>query len=163
MQINNKEDKALAMAFATSNKDEIHIKKLLGEDNHAIEMAMGCVKNELEKDLPMLVWRRPSQSILQLRARGMLRIINVERILTAIAKSYPNLTISISVRDRYIPENNAVFQVKAGECAKTNSTKIKCNIDVTIDVLAKILFNSDKIGEVFNLPAVRPSMFLMLD
>ncbi|MDE5555527.1 MAG: sterol carrier protein domain-containing protein, partial [Muribaculaceae bacterium] len=93
----------------------------------------------------------------------MVRIVNVEKLLQAIAAEYPQTEQTIRIHDRIILENNGVFIVKRGQVERTNSTIRRLTLDVTIETLAKIIFNSKRIGETFSLPTFRPSMSLMLD
>ena len=170
--VNDAEGKPAAMAFATADKSEIHVKELLGEDPRASEMALGEVKNALASELPMAVWTMPSGRPSTLRARGMMRIVNAHTVLSALAGHNPDLRTTLRLTDPYIDNNNGVFQIEKGKCryfALDEDLKskiaggLKIDLDVRIDVLTSILFSSETTGRIFNLPTCRPSMSLMLD
>lgn len=93
----------------------------------------------------------------------MARIVNAEKLLQAIASEYPQTEQTIRIHDRLLPENNGVFIIKRGQVERSNSTIRRLTLDVAIDTLAKIIFNSKRIGETFSLPTFRPAMSLMLD
>lgn len=162
-QVNDSEGKVCAIAFGVTNGTEIHILDLLGEDPAALDMALGAIKDKLGLSQPMAVHRAPYGRPTSLRSRGMLRIVNVGKVLSSLASSYRKLDQVIRVTDPLIPENNGVFIIKDGQCRKADSTIRRLSLDVTVDVLTRILFSSNRIGEVFGIPSSHPIMPLMLD
>lgn len=164
VQINDSENRPMAMAFAVGGSSEIHVKELLGPDPRANNVALGEVKNRFDTELPMAVWRLPTGRQASLRAHGMMRIVNVRNALSALAAAHPTLRKQIKVSDPLIQENNAIFILKDGNCTESIKTDgIKLDLDVTVDVLTKILFSSAAIGNIFNIPSSHPAMALMLD
>ena len=91
---------------------------------------------------------------------GMMRIVNVGKILAVIARQNKNLKISIQVHDNLLPENNAVFIIKSGFVSSSSQSTMMPNLDITIDTLTEILFGNINISE---LPNVKPFMSLMLE
>lgn len=167
VQVEDDKNSPLAMAFATANETEIHVKELLGSYPPALDMALSEVKRKLGSDKTMIVYGVPKDSApFALRARGMMRIINVLNVLSALAGQYPNLSQNIRVRDNLIKENEGLYILHGGECLfrhNDEGAKIKISMEVTTDVLTKILFSDKYIQNVFNIPTARPSMSLMLD
>jgi len=79
--IANAEDNTIAaMAFAVSNGKEVVVRELLAVSPEAAEAVLAEVKESMP-ELPMLVWAMPTKRDVQLQARGMCRIVNVEAIL----------------------------------------------------------------------------------
>lgn len=64
--------------------------------------------------LPLTYLLRPSEGG-RLEARGMMRILDVPRYLEALAKYYPELTLSFAFRDELFPENDGDYLVSAGQ------------------------------------------------
>lgn len=163
VQINNPEGIPVAMAFATKNENEIHVKEIFGTDSCALEMALGTIKSELDDTLPLTVWSLPGSHNYSLRAKGMLRIVNVEKILSSLAGHSPSVKMTVRVSDALLPENSGIYKLKDGKCHKSSQKDEKLDLDVTVDVLTRILFSSESVGEVFGFPTDRPTMSLMLD
>lgn len=165
--VKDKEGRPQAMAFAVENGDEIHVKEVLGVDTKAIETALGAVKDKLAIEKPMAVWRLPSGREATLRARGMIRVVNVSEALRTLGMKNPHLSAVFRVSDPLIEANNGIFRVKDGLCEQVSESdfakKKHIDFDVTIDVLAKILFSGRTIGNILNLPTSHPVMSLMLD
>lgn len=155
-----------AMAFASPMSDgTVFVNALLSDSGEAAEAALSRLK-EITGETSFLVMRDPdSGTKATLRARGMIRLLNVGRVLSSLAACSPGTSATIRVRDHLLPENNGVYILSDGNCKKeeTGVRHGKVTLDVTVDVLARILFNTPRLGDVFNLPATRPAMYLMLD
>lgn len=150
-----------AIAFAEVG-DEIKVIELLSSDEQATEAVLADVR-ERGGDKPIVIMAMPGNETISLNARGMIRIVNAEAALKAIAESVPSLGMTIKIRDRFLPENDGIYTIKNGKCEKSANVSRKIDLDVSISVLAEILFSSGKIGELFNLPTRRPFISLMLD
>ena len=158
----NPDGEVVAMAFATENDDEIHVKELISTDEKASEMALGIIKSDLGEK-PMVVYGPPTGRKAMLRARGMMRIVNAEKVLAALAKRHPQINQVIRVRDRHLPENNGYYIIKKGICTRVETFDKPVSLDVTVSNLTKILFSSQKIGDIFNIPTSHALLPLMLD
>lgn len=152
-----------AIAFATPGRIENHVRELLAVDDHSAEMALAGVRDAINNGLPMEVWCKPEGRIGSLRARGMLRIVNVAAALQGIAAHHPRTEQVIRVRDSRIPDNNGVFVMHNGSVTRTDTTMRRLTLDVDVKVLTKILFSDPETGRIFNLPTERAMMPLMLD
>ena len=153
-----------AMAFATATTREIHVKELLGSDPKAIEMALGHIKDSYADPLPILINRPAAGNSPMLRARGMLRIVSVEKILEALAAAFPNISRTIRVHDAIVEDNNRTYRIGKGLCEVFDYNYTgKLDLDVSVTVLTKILFSDSATGSIFELPTARPAMSLMLD
>lgn len=164
VQINASDGNPAAMAFAVPSDREIHVKELLGINEEAKEAALAQVKFRLGIDLPMAVWCFPIWRKASLRARGMIRIANVEKVFSALGKSNKSMMLTIRVTDPLVGPNNGIFRIENGSCQKVgNEYKLSPDLDVGVDVLARILFSSEAVGRIFGIPSSRPAMSLMLD
>lgn len=167
VQIDDNNGVPLAMAFATADNSEIHVKEILGTFPPALDMALGEIKGVLGVDKSMIVYGPPKDhASYALRSRAMMRIVNAHKVLSSLAQQYPDVSQIVRVTDQLIKENNAMFVIKDGECkVSLENERIKTDtpIDVSIDVLTKLIFSDSFIQKVFNIPTARPSMPLMLD
>lgn len=163
IEVDDPEGEPLAMVFGIPASDEIHVKTILGNNHEAIDMALGLLKAELNVELPIFARRAPGVRQQMLRAFGMLRIINVEKTLDALAKNHKDIAQLIRVTDPIISENNGLFRIRNGKCVKTDEANEKATIDVKIDILTAIIFSGEEMGRIFGLPTSHPQMDLMLD
>ena len=105
----------------------------------------------------------PGDDTLAFTPAGMGRIASVKMILEAIAAHDTSTTQTIRVRDNIIADNNAVFIIHNGTVESVKTTMRKLTIDVSVENLAKIIFNSPRVGQIFSIPSFRPYMALMLE
>lgn len=151
-----------AMLFATINENTAVVRDILSVSEDASDSILSLLRDRIG-DRMIIIWAPPSDNPFFLKSRGMARIVNAEKLLQAIASEYPQTEQTIRIHDRLLPENNGVFIIKRGQVERSNSTIRRLTLDVAIDTLAKIIFNSKRIGETFSLPTFRPAMSLMLD
>ena len=151
-----------AMAFATPARDEVVVKELLSENEHAAESVLAEVRASFP-DRPFVVWSAPSGRKARLRSRGMLRLTNVEKALTILAAASPATDQVIRVHDDIVPDNNGVYILRGGKCTRTDSTIRRLTLDVPVSTLTSILFSSEKIGDIFGLKTSHAMLPLMLD
>ena len=154
-------EKSEAMAFAQITH-EIKVVDILSTDSDATEAVLAEVRKR-GGEKPVIIMAQPTEESTILSARGMLRIINVQAALNAYAKGLPDLKFNLRVRDKFIPENNGYYSIKDGICTKASEKTKKVDLDVSVNVLAEILFSAPKIGNLFDLPTRRPFLSLMLD
>ncbi|MDE6703426.1 MAG: GNAT family N-acetyltransferase [Muribaculaceae bacterium] len=151
-----------AMLFATIGEHAAVVREILTVSEAATDSILHLLRQRIGERM-IIVRTAPSDNLLMLRSNGMGRIVSVEKLLEAIASQYPATDQVIRVRDRVLPDNNAIFIIHNGKVERVSSTMRRVTLDVGIDTLAKIIFNSKRIGETFSLPTFRPSMSLMLD
>lgn len=150
-----------AMAFVDNGSDAV-VTDLLATDGRAMEAVLAAVRARLgEKSL--MVMGEPHDRDAVLHRRGMMRILNVETMLGALAAAHPETDQVIRVHDAVIESNNSIFTLRKGNCDRTPDTMRHITLDVGVDVLAKVLFSDSRIGEIFGIPSVRPFISLMLD
>ena len=151
-----------AIAFAEDGA-EVKVIDLLATDMMAAEAALADIRSQAGAK-PIIVMSRPDENSKTLRARGMIRIVNVLSVLQSIAKANPKISMNIRITDRFLPENDGIYRLKSGKCDKIElPTTDKISLDVTSKVLAEIIFSAPNIGDLFNLPTHRPFISLMLD
>lgn len=157
-----------AMAFAEIGS-EVKVLDLLSSDEKAAEAALAALRAKAGEK-PFIVRNMPAQVAsddtrrgASLRARGMLRVANVEMALSALASANPQIDQVIKVSDPIIGANNSIFTLHGGECRRTPDTLRHLTLDIPVDVLSRLLFSAPSIGDIFTLPATRPFISLMLD
>lgn len=151
-----------AMAFAVQQGGEAVVRSVFALNDEAAESVLDIVKQHFEH-LPMVVWSAPAHRRASLRARGMMRIVDVERVLSVLAASQKDIDQVIVVNDNIIEENNGVFRLSKGTCTRLADKPERVSLDVNVSILATILFSSESIGKIFNLPTAHPLLPLMLD
>ena len=158
------DDGASAMLFAVNDgPDAVKVKCLIGMSKYAVRTVL-CELRRRVGDKAITVLRPPlSGDKAFLHPFGMGRIVDAAKILGILAAAHPDLHITIRLRDEQLPHNTGVYVVKDGVCQHTPWREGKFDLDIAPDTLAAILFSSHDTGEIFDLPARRPYMALMLD
>lgn len=151
-----------AMLFATVNENSVTVRDLLSVSENAADTALSILRERIGERM-IIILAPPSDNPPALKSRGMARIVNPLALLQAIASEFPRTEQVIRLRDPLIPDNNAVYIIHDGHVERVSSTMRKITLDVTVDILARIIFNSRRVGETFAMPSFRPSMALMLD
>lgn len=154
-----------AMALGTVQEGMLKVKDLLGTDADARETALALLKSALgNPEVPVEVWNAPSGRKAMLRARGMMRIINVRSVLSVLAAAHPDVSQKIRVTDPIIDANNGVFRVHGGTCTVLEAgNDEKLTLDVNVDILTRILLGAERTGRIFGIPSAHPLLPLMLD
>lgn len=151
-----------AMLFATNDENAVVVRDLIYVDNSAAESILRLLRQRIGERM-IIVRLPPSDSPAMLRSQGMGRIVNVAMLLDAFVSQTAVPDQVIRVRDNILSDNNAFFIIHDGHVERVSSTMRRVNLDVSVDILADILFNSREIGNIFSLPTFRPFMSLMLD
>lgn len=155
------------IAFAVTDADgNVAVRDLVASDEISAELALGGIADQLP-GRSMVVESPTCYRSAKYEARGMGRIINVAEFLRALVKVKPDLKLRLRIADPVIAENNNVFRVSNGEVIVEQIDKTVGNqrfdLDVDIEVFTSIVFSSPEIGSIFNLPAARSFISLMLD
>ncbi|MCM1092457.1 MAG: GNAT family N-acetyltransferase [Lachnospiraceae bacterium] len=154
--------RVVAMAFAVPADGEVTVKELLAVDEDAANGVLSLVK-ETFGDMPMAVWRYFSPGV-EPRVRGMARVVNVDMVLSVLARRHPELKLAVRVRDRVIAGNCHIYVVGGGECREDDAFDPgSLDYDVDVEVLTSILFGNEVTEKILDFPAVRPYISLMLD
>lgn len=156
----------VSMAWGVPKDDLVVVTDCMGESDEARTAAMRALRSYFPGK-PFLLLGRPTDAIGgRLMPRGMARIVNVSVALGAVAAAHPDLKATLRVTDRILPEiNTGTFRIADGVCTliPDPAPGMKLDFDVTVDVLADIIFSSPRIGEVLRFPSERPMISLMLD
>lgn len=165
VQVNFAENQPVALCFARKDSDGILVNYLAGTDETARQTAIAAVKDSLGDDLPLRILTMPGGRNASLHRYAMLRIVNVEAAFSAIAKTHPEVRQIVRVTDKLITANTGIYNIAEGVCQKLpiDCDAPKPTLDVSVEVLTKILFSGEAIGRVFELPTRHPSMRLMPD
>lgn len=151
---------AIAIGLPSQDGKELTVKTILATDPQAAD----CVLAQLRRYFPdksFSVWAQPGGRRINLNARGMTRIINVEKTLGMLTEAHPGLDTVIRVHDKYIPANNGVFVLHNGQCRRLDSTIRHLSLDVSVNTLGSLLFSSEAVGKVFGLPTARINLQMM--
>lgn len=151
-----------AMIFFETRESEVHVLDLLATDDVAAEAALNRMRLE-SPEKSVIVRAVPAAREAELRSRAMARIVNVGAVLTQLAEAHPEVDQVIKVTDRLLPQNSGIYVLRRGSCERVEHTERRVTLDVSVEVLCRILFSDPKIGDVFNLPTSRPFISLMLD
>lgn len=156
----------VAMAWATMSADgeRLIVKELLGEDEDSRAGALRAVR-ELYPDVPVTLLALPGEGALRRRLmpRGMIRIVNAPMALGIIAAAHPELNLTIKLTDRLLTANSHVYRLMKGRCEPDDNYDGPYDLNVDADILTRIIFSSEKTGDILDFPSVRPHMSLMLD
>lgn len=153
---------AIAFASPSHDGDELVVREILAVNDDAAETVLAQLRYRYP-DLRFVINAMPGQRRAALRARGMMRLVNVEKALEAMARRYPDTEQVIRVHDSIIPNNNGVYVLHRGTCQRQDATMRRLSLDVDVRVLTSILFSSEKVGQVFGLSTSRAMLPLMLD
>lgn len=153
-----------SMAWAVVRNDLLLVTDLMGESVDARLAAMRQLRG-IHSDLPFLLYGRPTDKMGgRLMPRGMGRIVNVAKCLESIAREDPKRRLKIRVTDHLLPElNSHTFIMADGSVTVDDGYTGRLDFDVSVEVLAGILFNSAETAEIIGFPSVRPMISLMLD
>jgi len=149
-----------ALAFVVPGDDAVFVKELLAINTEAKEAML----HEVQSAFPgysLRVFTEPMSENGAAVLMGMIRIVDVRRVLEAVAKNNRSLRRVFRVHDPLLPVNNGVFLVEEGECYEGVTNP--CDFDIDIMELAEIVFGGSKLSSLLDFPSVRPYMSLMLD
>lgn len=154
-----------SMAWAVMRDDLLLVTDVMGENEDARTAALHRLR-ELHPGVPFLLYGRPTDAMGgRLMPRGMARVVNAAMLLAAVAAARPDLKCVIRVTDPLLPEvNSHTWRLEEGRCQEADFTAPSAlDFDVTVDVMADILFSSPAIGSILRFPTQRPMISLMLD
>lgn len=161
-------DEPVAMLWAVPEmaSDALKIKELLAVDDNAANAALTALQRHFP-ERPLTLMRQASDAIAggNLVSGGMMRIVNAEDALQAVAANHPETSLTVRLTDSLLPENSGVYTLGNGRLRVADSAADGRHIDLDINpqVLAAMLFSSQPVTAVTGLPARRPRMSLMLD
>lgn len=155
---------AVAVDDGRAPSGGIGVRALLADSAEAAETVMAEVRRRVG-ERPLSVWNVPSEAMrsLDLKPRGMVRIVNAEKVLSALAQGNKELNYTVRLRDALLPENFGCYRLHGGSCERIASHSRHLDLDVDITTLATILFSAPATGSIFNLPTRRPFISMMLD
>ena len=160
--VDRSDGSAAAIAFAVPSRDgtKVNVREIMAVNQRAADTVLAQISDEMP-GLQMSVDTVPGMRRVALRARGMMRLVNVGKVLAAMSRRYPETEQVIRVHDSIIPANNGVYILHAGKCEHVDATLRRLTLDVDVRVLTAILFSSSKVSEVFGLHTGRAMISLM--
>ncbi len=154
--------KIVAVAIAAPGDDRLTVRELLYSSDDARNAALSRLMR-LYPGLPLTVVMPAGNRSVPIHARGMARIVNARKLLSAYASRYPKMKMVIKLYDSVLPQNNHIYVIDGGEATINDGFGGKIDLDVTQEVLLSILSSDTPIGEIFNMPTARPYISMMMD
>lgn len=163
-----------AIAFAVARDQVIVVRELAYGSELAADAVLNALKSKAGEKMMVVIAPCHREGV-KCHDRAMARIVNVKSLLEKLVAIDPTIRQVIRVRDQIIEANDAYFVIADGKVERigcrggnpsgreSGEADMRPDLDVSIDVLASIVFSSPKVGEIFNLPTARPFMALMLD
>lgn len=157
----------VAMAWGRTDQlsDDLFVTELVATDRDAANAAINLLREQFPGRPVTILSPAPDSDLGgNIEPSGMVRIVNPEPILSALAAQNPTLRLSLRLSDPIIEENNALYTLRDGHLSVAPaSTSAHPDLDVDAPTLAALLFSSAPIAAITGLPAHRPQMSLMLD
>lgn len=155
---------AMVWAAPEMASEVMRVRELLADGADAENAVLTALQRKFP-GRPLTLLRRPSDSVPggNLIPGGMLRVLNAEEVLRAVAADNPGLRLSLRLTDALLPENDGCYLLDCGELKVTDRCPSAPDLSVTPAVLASLLFGSAPVAAVTGVPARRPHMSLMLD
>ena len=143
------EGNPVALAIALERKEEILVKYLgvpKGSESSAAEYVLSMVRDYFGSK-PVEVWAMPGdrKNSPRLRARGMMRIVDANAVLSALALHDRKMQQVILLRDPIVHANNGYYIIRNGECRMVENTMRPVTLAVDISTLTSIIFSSSQI------------------
>lgn len=152
-----------AMAFVRSNDSQATVRSLLNTSEAAADTVLAEVRRR-EPDKMIVVETPPvSATHAFMRSRGMGRIVDAGKILAAVAAAHKEVRQAIRLTDSLLTENSGIYLLSDGICRRDDAYAGHIDLDTSPDILTAILLGSPAAGNIFNIPAGRPYMAMMLD
>lgn len=130
-------------------------------DGAAAEAVLAQVRQAYGEQL-IVVDCFPGRKGARLEPRGMMRVIDAEALLGAVAAYKPQLKLDIRVNDRLLPANSGNYRLRDGRVERVERLS-RPDIEATDDVLARILCSGPHISDIMGIPAAYARLPLMLD
>ncbi|MDE5555048.1 MAG: GNAT family N-acetyltransferase, partial [Muribaculaceae bacterium] len=96
--INKELGEPAAMLFATIGETAAVVRDILSTSEDATDSILSLLRDQIGERM-IIIWAPPSDSPFSLKSRGMVRIVNVEKLLQAIAAEYPQTEQTIRIHD----------------------------------------------------------------
>lgn len=179
------EGRVEAMAFATAeDQGHVQVKALFapkGSVGPAADAVLAQVRAQFGERMIVVDTFPEAPSDLQLMPKGMMRITDAHALLEAVAAANPKLKMTVRVTDPLLESVRGIYVLANGDCVRyplncagfavdetatedgEPTRRRRFDLDVTSDVLARILCSDRSIGEVMGLPTTFARMPLVLD
>ena len=159
----DEDGKGAAVILAVPTDDEtVKVTELLARDADARLAALAAVR-EIYGEMQIEVMGYLDAPQGRETAYGSIRIVNAYRMLQTLADSYPEMKLSLRVRDSLLPQNSHIYIIDRGNVVINDGFGGKLDYDVDIEVLTSIIFGNNETRRLLDFPATRPFMSLMLD
>ncbi|HIZ27028.1 MAG TPA: GNAT family N-acetyltransferase [Candidatus Barnesiella merdipullorum] len=149
-----------ALAFVVPHDDRTVVKELLAVSDEAHDAALHEAMR-LFPGVPLTVMAPPESEEGSLQRVGMMRIVDVPAMLSAVAQNHPGLQVVVRVTDPLLPGNDGAYRLGDGECRCVETDS--CDLDVDVAELALVIFGDSHQASLIDFPSMRPYMSLMLD
>lgn len=150
---------AMAWASLSADGELLTVTDLLGIDRPAMRGAMHELRRRFP-DVAVQIMAVPGDTHRRLYACGMARIVNVAQCLEIVAAATPELCLTMRISDRIITDNSHYYVIENGSLYLADERTDRPDLDITAEVLCRIVFSSPAIGSIIGFPSVRPSFFM---
>lgn len=152
----------IGLAFCTPDEGIIYVKELFAESQEIEDSLLkeASVRMGIDR-INRITFPSPTDR----RRLGMARIINAEKLLGIYAAEHPEVTVSLSVSDEFIPENNGRYRLESGTCKRIFDTK-EIVFHLNIEQLTQFLLDyyaQNHPNQLHFFDSQQPYMSLMLD
>lgn len=156
---------AMTWGMPEADNDVVRVTELLSTSDDAAAAALAGLQKQIRGKALTVMGLAPDDNSHWLTVRGMARLTRVDQAMAIVARACPALKCTVRVSDPVIDSNHAIYIIDRGDVnvLPYDTADIKCDLDVSVSVLADMLFSSSAIGEITGLPAVRPHLSLMLE
>lgn len=164
--VGRKDVPVAAMAWAVEAGGVVQVNELLGIDSDACTAALRALRRRFA-DKPFRYMASSfddthnSHSRRRLHPRGMARLVDVEQCFDLLAGAHREWSAVITVSDPLLAVNSHTYRVGQGKCVIDDSYRGTPDLDVTVEVLTKILFSSPDTGSILGFPSQRTHISLM--
>lgn len=150
------------ISFVVPEENAVIVKEIMADNDSAEKDLLTYITGDYPgKDI--IIEARVGNSDHIMEAKGMLRIVNVRKVLESIAETYPDISQVIKITDNILKENNNIFRIHRGKVEIVTDSRLETDNEMDIKTLAEVLFSSSATGKLFGLPSFRPSMSLMME
>ena len=157
------DDSSQAILFAVKADGLLRVKCLMAENRYVAAAALSALCEKHKNTAMEVLAPAALDDRAFLKPYGMMRIVNVQPVLDALASAHPDLKYALKVRDGLLPENDGIYSIRDGICSRPAAFGGLLDLDIDIHTLTSLLFSSKKIASITGLPSHRPYMTLMLD
>lgn len=161
--VRNVEGEIAAIGFGVMRDDNLVVRELLFDSYDSRNALLDRLQGLFPHVAITVIAVPEDNGTRSIESRGMGRIINAKGMFDSLARSFPQLKMTIKLTDPLLQVNSHIYFIDRGMCTVNDGFRGKIDLDVDIKTMTSIIFSDGKIGSIFNLETHRPFISLMLD